>query len=111
MNEQEITAAALRWHAANIKRLEDGAEKRKEQQRTKERTGYAIVSSATDQRASEARRIERTARRALAKACAKSLEVYTVDVDATESTATLFLLTGELSSPVIQQTRSTDGNH
>lgn len=101
MNDREIITASLRWHAANIKRLEDGAEKRKEQQRTKERTGYAIVSSAT----------ARTARRALAKACAKSLEVYTVDVDATEITAILFLSTGELSSPVIQQTRSTDGNH
>lgn len=100
MNDREIITAAMRWHAANLKRLEAGAEKR---------TGYSIVRSATDQRASEARRIERTARRALAKACAKSLEVYTIDVDATESTATLFLSTGELSRPVIQQTRSTDG--
>jgi len=93
MNANEITAAALLWHAANIKRLKAGGEKRREQQRNKERTGYAIASSATDLLASEAKRRERAAMRVLAKACAKSLEVFVIDVCATESTSTLFFPT------------------
>lgn len=95
MTAYEITVAAMHWHAANIKRLKAGAEKRREQQHNKERTGYAIASPATDLRASEAKRRERAALRVLAKACAKSLEVCVIDVCATESTSTLFLETGQ----------------
>lgn len=83
-NDQEILTAALRWHAANIKRLEVGAEKRREQQYAKERTGYASASTATDQRHSEVKRRERAALRQLAKACKESLQVFTVNVVATD---------------------------
>lgn len=85
MNDHEITAAALKWHAANILRLQAFSQKRKEQQRTKERTGYAIASPNTDRQATEAKRLERAALRVLAKSCAKSQAVHIIDVVINES--------------------------
>jgi len=67
----EIVTAALRWHKANTARLIVSAEKRREQQYSKQHRGYASASTATDKRHTEAKRLELAALRALAKACAK----------------------------------------
>ena len=85
---------ALHWHAANGMRLAAGAEKRREQQYAKERTGYRDVRPLTEQRHAEAKRNASAALRVLAKACAKSLQVETIDVDATEP-PTLSLTAGD----------------
>ena len=71
MSEREIVAAAIRWHKANTTRLIVSAEKRREQQHSKQTRGYATASTATDKHHTEAKRLELAALRALAKACAK----------------------------------------
>lgn len=70
MNDHEIVAAALRWHKAYAIRLIVSSEKRREKHHSKQQRGYAIASSATAKRHSEARRLELAALRALSKVCA-----------------------------------------
>jgi hypothetical protein len=82
MNDREIVAAALRWHTAHAARLVVSAEKRREQQHSKQHRGYSSASSVTDKRHTEAKRLELAALRALAKACMKvrQSDVTTIEV-------------------------------
>ena len=81
MNNREILVAALRWHTANVHRLEIGAEQRRYQQEQKQRTGFGGSDCAISQRLTVAKRIELAALRALAKACAKVRSSHIDDAD------------------------------
>lgn len=74
MNEREIIVAALRWHTAQKRRLEIGAEKRRLEKAMKDggmEAYWRLVSMQNDaaSRLTPARRRELAALRQLAKAC------------------------------------------
>jgi hypothetical protein len=89
MNDREIVAAALRWHTAHAARLVVGAEKRLEQQHSKQHRGYASASSATDKRHIEAKRLEMAAMRVLAKACMRVRQSHVTDIEAIDVPAVI----------------------
>ena len=67
MNEREIVAATLRWHTARTHRLLVGAQKR----RADELDGFGAMSLQMEKsrELTQARRVEQTALRTLAKGC------------------------------------------
>ena len=71
MNDREIAGAAMRWYKANTARLIVSAAKRREEQYSRLIRGYPIASTAIDKSHTEAKRLERSALRALAKVCAR----------------------------------------
>lgn len=84
MKGAEIIAAALRWHAANIKRLEASSESNRYKRDQKAATGFGGADFRLSRKVTEGKRIELAALRALANACVESQEIFTIDVDATE---------------------------
>ena len=95
MNDSEILTAALRWHTLHKSRLAVGADSNRFKREQKQRTGFGGSDYVLSARVTEAKRLELAALRQLAKACAKSLEVYTVDVAATAVVDVPVLLTCE----------------
>lgn len=76
MNNNELTAAALRWHTAHVRRLAISAEKRRLDKLLKSE-GLSLFSPEYTQHSNAARQLteikrkELAALRELAKACAK----------------------------------------
>lgn len=77
MNDTELTAAALRWHTAHVRRLAEGKEKRRlDAQLRASGDGAWCLQRVTQQNdagrhLTELKRKELAALRELAKACAK----------------------------------------
>lgn len=72
MNDREIVAAALRWHTARTHRLLVGAQKR----RADELEGFGALCLQMEKAGelTQARRVEQTALRILAKGCKEHRE-------------------------------------
>ncbi|MBB3118367.1 hypothetical protein [Pseudoduganella violacea] len=96
MKDQELTTAALRWHAVHVRRLAAGKEKRKLDTQLKA-NGISAFSRLHAQQSETAlqlttlKRKELAALRALAKACAKQ-RGHLLDADVIELDGTTFLL-------------------
>ena len=85
MNDREILAACLRWHTANARRLEIGAEQRRFQREQKQRTGFGGSDLEISRRLTAAKRVELAALRALAAICAKVRSSHIDDADAIDA--------------------------
>lgn len=81
-----LPGLALNWYHARQARMVVGAEQRQHKQAMKLRTGIGSASHVISIRLSAAKRVELAAAKALAQACAKSLEIPTFNVDAVEVT-------------------------
>lgn len=85
-----LPGLALNWYHARQARMVVSTEQRQHKQAMKLRTGFGGASHVIGMRLSAAKRVEMAAARALAQACAKSLEIPTFDVDAIEVTPQQF---------------------
>lgn len=71
MNDREILAACLRWHAARLRRMAIGAEQRQFVLEQKQRTGFGGTDVGISLRLTAAKRVEQAALRKMAAMCAK----------------------------------------
>ncbi len=71
MTDREIVAAALRWHRAYEVRLAAGTESNKFKSEQKRTTGFGGADLYLSRRVTQAKKIELTALRELARACTK----------------------------------------
>lgn len=82
MTDREIAIAALHWHACRDRRLELGAEVRREE----EFYGGRYFRTALTQQREDAKRKETAALRALAKLCKAQKHVFIIEMKKTPKT-------------------------
>ena len=71
MNDNQILIAALKWHRAHEQRMVAGTASNKFKSDEKKRTGFGGTDLYLSRRVTAAKRVELSALRELARACAK----------------------------------------